>query len=213
MQLEEKQISDMQRHIDAASRSVNVLREGYRSPEKVNTLLDTTMQQIEISCLELRRLCESIRPRIPHLRQGTVCYHSKAIYGEVTLMETGWLHIRLNTLLPHYRALGGTQYVADSITRLLNHFQSNGGCIPEFGKAFVAIIEHCNFESCGAYDHDNKSYQAVINALKGRLYPDDNQFEMSLGLFNVVDEEACCHIYILPDEEAGDFLYSRSSWL
>ena len=80
-------------------------------------------------------------------------------------------------------------------------------------KAFAAIVEHRPDAGCGAFDHDNKGFKSVINALKGRLFPDDNQFELSLGMFTVRDEDACCHIYVLPFEEAGDFLYRMASEL
>lgn len=63
----------------------------------------------------------------------------------------------------------------------------------------------------GAFDNDNKGFRGVINALKGRLFPDDNQFELALGLFTVMDEESCCHIYVAPFDEAGDFHYLLSA--
>ena len=85
--------------------------------------------------------------------------------------------------------------------------------LPLWDKAFTAIVEHRLDAGCGAFDHDNKGFKAVVNALKGRLFPDDNQFELSLGLFTVQDEESCCHIYVLPFEEAGDFLYRMAAEL
>ncbi len=165
------------------------------------------MQKIEITCISMRRLCEEVRPALPNFRLGYANYHTKEISGEVTLMDTGWLDIRLNALLPHCKTIGGTEYITDTITRLLDRFHSAGGEIPTFDKAFVAIVEHSPMDTSGAYDHDNKGFKAVINALKGRLFSDDNQFEMSLGLFTVQDEDSCCHIYVTPFELAGDFLY------
>lgn len=111
------------------------------------------------------------------------------------------------------RRFGGTEYISDTISRLLNRFKDSGGDIPMFDKAFLAIAEHAPMEASGAFDHDNKGFKAVINALKGRLFPDDNQFEMSLGLFTAQDEDACCHIYGMPFESAGDFLYQMSDEL
>lgn len=128
-------------------------------------------------------------------------------------MDTGWMDIRLSALLPHCRVSGGTQYITDTITRLLDAFQAAGGELPLWDKAFTAIVEHRLDAGCGAFDHDNKGFKAVVNALKGRLFPDDNQFELSLGLFTVQDEESCCHIYVLPFEEAGDFLYRMAAEL
>lgn len=150
---------------------------------------------------------------LPPLRFGSAHYHTEKIYGEVTRMDTGWMDIRLNALLPHCRVSGGTQYITDTIIRLLDAFQAAGGELPLWDKAFTAIVEHRLDAGCGAFDHDNKGFKAVANALKGRLFPDDNQFELSLGLFTVQDEESCCHIYVLPFGEAGDFLYRMAAEL
>lgn len=213
MEISKKHITDLQRQIDACSAYIDALSQGYRSPEKVNTLLDAAMQKIETACIDMRRLCEEYRPKLPNFRFGHANYHIREISGEVTLMDTGWLDIRLNALLPHCKITGGTEYISDTISRLLNSFKDSGGDIPSFNKAFLAIVEHAPIEVSGAFDHDNKGFKAVVNALKGRLFPDDNQFEMSLGLFTVQDEDACCHIYAMPFESAGDFLYQMSDEL
>ena len=85
-------------------------------------------------------------------------------------MDTGWLDIRLNALLPHCRFSGGTQYISDTITRLLKRFRDTGGELPFFQKAFLAIVEHRPVAGCGAFDQDNKGFKAVINSLKGRVF-------------------------------------------
>lgn len=203
----------MQRQIDACSAYIDALAQGCRSPEKVNTLLDAAMQKLEVTCITMRQVCEKVRPKLPNVRLGHAAYHVRNVSGEVTLMDTGWLDIRLNALLPHCKTIGGTGYITDTITRLLEQFRMAGGLIPTFEKAFLAIVEHSPLDASGAYDHDNKGFKAVINALKGRLFPDDNQFEMSLGLFTVQNEESCCHIYAMPFESAGDFLYQMADEL
>ena len=213
MEIPAKTITDMQRQVDACSAYIDALAQGGRSPEKVNTLLDAAMQKIELCCIDLRRLCERVRPALPPRRFGSAPYQTEKIYGEVTRMDTGWMDIRLNALLPHCRVSGGTQYITDTIIRLLDAFQAAGGELPLWDKAFTAIVEHRLDAGCGAFDHDNKGFKAVANALKGRLFPDDNQFELSLGLFTVQDEESCCHIYVLPFGEAGDFLYRMAAEL
>lgn len=210
MDIQNKKITDIQRHIEACSTYVNSLEQGYRSPEKLNTLLDAAMQQIEMSCIEMRRLTEEIRPALPNRKSGYGNYHNKEIFGEITLLDNGWLDIRLEALLPHCKTVGCGQYVTDSITRLLNKFKADGGEMPTFEKAFIAIVEHCPMNGAATFDHDNKGFKSVINALKGRLFQDDDQFELSLGLFTVQDEDVCCHIYITPYDEAGDFLYQLS---
>ena len=213
MDISNKHITDMQREIDACSGYIDALAQGCRSPEKINTLLDAAMQKIEITCIRMRRLCEEVRPVLPNSRFVYANYHTKDISGEITLMDTGWLDIRLNALLPHCKTVGGTAYISDTISRLLSKFKNAGGEIPMFDKAFLAIVEHSPLNAAGTFDHDNKGFKSVVNALKGRLFPDDNQFEMSLGLFTVQDEDACCHIYVMPFEAAGDFLYQMADEL
>ena len=211
MEISEKAIQDMQRQVDACSSYIDALaRNSCRSPEKVNTMLDAAMQKIELCCIELRRICEISRPASNPALFAQSSYYAKEIYGEVTLMDTGWLDIRLNALLPHCRFSGGTQYISDTITRLLKRFRDTGGELPFFQKAFLAIVEHRPVAGCGAFDQDNKGFKAVINSLKGRVFADDDQFELSLGLFTIQDEESCCHIYVTPSDAAGDFLYQMA---
>ena len=202
-------IITMQHHLDAADKYLTELGNGYRSPEKQNTLLDAAMKQVELCCIDMRNLCEKIRPsiRVPHGR----CYNHKEIYGTVTQLDNGWLDIRLNALLPNCRMIGGTQYIFDTVTRLLDGYRDRGGILPCYEKAYMAIAEHCPMERAGTFDNDNKGFRGVINALKGRAFRDDNQFELALGMFTVIDEDICCHIYVLPFDEAGDFHYQMSS--
>ena len=98
----------MQRHLDAADKYLVELAKGYRSAEKINTLLDAAMHQIELCCIDMRNLCEKARPDISLSCNRS--YNYKDIYGEVTQLDNGWLDIRLNALLPHCRMVGGTQY-------------------------------------------------------------------------------------------------------
>lgn len=71
----------------------------------------TDMQQVELCCIDMRTLCEKTRPKIPSFRFGYANYHRKEIYGEVTVLDNGWLDIRMNALLPHCKLVGGTQYI------------------------------------------------------------------------------------------------------
>lgn len=198
-------IITMQRHLDAADKYLSELAKGYRSSEKLNTLLDAAMHQVELCCIDMRNLCEKARPSIPAFGRRT--YNHKEIYGNVTQLDNGWIDIRLNALLPHCKIVGGTQYVFDTLTRLLDIYHSEGGVIPCFERAYMAIVEHCPVDCSGTFDNDNKGFKGAVNALKGRLFRDDNQFELALGLFTVIDDDTCCHIYVTPYDEAVDFHY------
>ena len=200
-------VTDMQAYLKTADKYLESLKSGCRTKMKFNTLLDAAMSEVENCCITLRRLAENLRPQIEFDFKETKSYFHKEIYGNVEVTENGWLDIRLNALLPHCKTAGSTQYITDTITRLLNNFESEGGKIPQFEKAFLAIIEHANEDVSEVFDHDNKGFKSVINAVKGRAFSDDNQYEMSLGMFTVLDADVCCHIYILPYEDASEFLY------
>lgn len=129
----------------------------------------------------------------------------------ISVTPEGWVHIKLNSLLPHCRVVSGTQFVRDSLLRLINEISFDGVKLPFFRKAFLGIIEFCPRDVSDVFDHDNKGFKAVQNVLKGRLFPDDDCFELSLGLFTELRNESCCHIYVLPDDEAGIFTDMRLS--
>ena len=211
MELNDKAISGMRQHLDACSKYLVALEQGYRSPEKRNTLLDAAMQQVELCCIDMRLMCEKARSKRIYPLTERGIYNHKTIYGEVNILDNGWVDIRMNALLPHCKVVGGTQYVSDTVIRLLEEFQKPGGELPHYEKVYVAIVEHAPEDCSGAFDHDNKGFKGVINALKGRLFQDDNQFELALGLFTLINEDPHCRIYVTPYEEAGDFHYQLST--
>lgn len=197
-------VAEMQRRLASCQKYIDALGKGCLSDDKTNTLLDAAMQQIELCCIRMRHLCEHIRPPTEWQRSGRFIH--REIFGSVTVSENNWVDIRLDALLPHCTVIGGTQYVADSITRLLDHYSACARELPMFDKAYVAIAEHCSPVHNGAFDQDNKGFKGVINALKGRLFRDDDQFELALGLFTVEDWEECCHVYVIPFEDVADFM-------
>ena len=163
-----------------------------------------------MACIEMRRLYWQLKSKeetSAEIKPGK----AKEIYGEISVTPEGWVHIKLNALLPHCRVTGGTQYVTDSILRLLNSAEFDGIKLPFFSKAYLGIIEFCPRDCSDVFDHDNKGFKAVQNVLKGRLFPDDDRFEMSLGLFTEQRNESACHIFVLPDDEAGIFTDMRLS--
>ena len=126
------------------------------------------------------------------------------IAGKVRLLEYTWLHIQLNTLLPNSR-FQPPAYLSDTITRLLDNFQRKGGKIPFYKKAMLIIDEHCSIAGRTVFDQDNKSWKAVSNALKGRLFPDDDQFSMGISLVSTESEDIQCNIYVIDFADSGDF--------
>ena len=197
----------MKEHLRNVQNTFDHITANAVSFEKFNELLEVAAIQFELSTIEMRRLCEKSKIPIKSEALQTKTTHSEEIYGKVEITDEGWLHIKLNTLLPNCKLVQNSNYISDSIARLLNNF---GGELPFYDKAFIAIIERCDMENRTSFDHDNKGFRAILNALKGRLFSDDNQFELSLGLFAEYDSENACHVYVLPENEAVDFFYWRA---
>jgi hypothetical protein len=132
-----------------------------------------------------------------------------ATSGKASVNEYGWVHIELGALLPHCRYTTPV-YLTDTITRLLDAYESCGRPLPRFDAATLIIDEHCDIDSRIVYDQDNKGWKAIPNALKGRLIPDDDQFTLHVCLLSTRSEDAKCHIWLIPRRDAGDFFYLKS---
>jgi hypothetical protein len=202
--IEPEDFQKMQSRLDKAQKILDSLSTStYFS--KYNELLEAAATQIELITLDVRKLCEKNKAAVKTPKpQGKIC-HSKEIFGEIELTDEGWVHIWLDTLLPSGKQMESTVYITDSISRLLDGFVQAGGQLPLFESAFLAIVERCDYVNRCSFDQDNKGFKSVQNALKGRLFADDNQFELSLGLFTELSDECACHIYILPQNAASDF--------
>ena len=210
MQANFELLKEMKKRVMASSACVDSLISVPSDSERFRNLLELSLRQQETACIEMRRLYEQLRTAERDIHTRPPDGKFTEVYGEISVMCEGWLHIKLNSLLPHCKVVGGTQYVSDCLLRLLNK-ASDEIKLPFFNKAFLGIIECCPRDVSDVFDHDNKGFKAVQNALKGRLFPDDDRFEMSLGLFTELRNESCCHIYVLPDNETGIFTDMRLS--
>ena len=131
-------------------------------------------------------------------------YWDAGISGRVEVDENGWLHIVLNTLLPHCKYQTGS-YLKDTIVRLLSNYQLNVGELPTYQTAMLVIDEHCAIENRQIYDQDNKGWKGIPNALKGLVIADDDQFSLGVALISTWEKETACHIYVMSIEDAGTF--------
>ena len=154
--------------------------------------------------LELRTLCEKHSP-------GKGGYGKRppapfcAIDGRVEKLGYNWLHIQLNTLLPHCR-YQTPFWLTDTIRRLLDNFEAGGNTVPYFReRAMLVIDEHSEVSGRRVFDQDNKGWKAVCNALKGRAIPDDDQYTLAVSLLSTPSPENVCHITLLDFQDASDF--------
>lgn len=182
---------------------------GQMNPNKLQKTLEQTMEQFESATLELRRLCERHSP-------GTGSYARKGVLpamevtGRVEEFGYGWLHITLNTLLPHCRHQSPS-WLSDTVSRLLDGYEVCGKKLPFYRNAILVIDEHTNVDGRHIFDQDNKGWKAISNAIKGRLIPDDDQHTLALALLSSKSTgNECCHITLLPLSEAHDFFSAHS---
>ena len=196
--------------VDAARQVevLSVLADSDTAPEKLQRTLEQAAGQFERSTLQVRKLCEHHSPGLGGYGNQPVLPWMETT-GFVERFGYGWLHIQLNTLLPHCR-YQTSDWLSDTILRLLNEYESGGSKLPFFKQAMLVIDEHCRVKGRHIFDQDNKGYKAVSNAIKGRLVKDDDQFSLSLCLLAQRSPEKVCHIYVLPVQDAGDFFFMRS---
>lgn len=131
-----------------------------------------------------------------------------ALSGAIRTTEYGWLHIRLDMLLPHCR-YETPLFLTDTITRLLDGFARRAP-LPFFRRAFVAIEEWSDIDTRRVFDQDNKGWKAIPNALKGVVTEDDDQYSMELALLSRRSRENCCHIFVLDAQDADAFFAWRT---
>ena len=170
--------------------------------------LERMTAQYEAGAVALRNICETYLPRC-RLESAKPAAPYIDVSGKLEVNEYGWLHIELNALLPNCR-YKTPDYLADTITRLLDGYEGRWRRLPRHDKAMLIIDEHCDIDSRMVYDQDNKGWKAVPNALKNRVIKDDDQFSLSVALLSTKSETKACHIYLLPQDEAGDFFCLRN---
>ena len=165
--------------------------------ENAAAQLERLNAALEHAAVLSRNTLEQARPCVDFLQGGKPPAPCVDIGGTVRLLDGRWLHIRLDTLLPHCR-YQVPAYLSDTITRLLDGFGQGGGKLPYYEKATLVIDEHCSRKTRTVFDQDNKGWKAVPNALKGRLFPDDDQFSLGIALLSTESEKAGCNIYVMP---------------
>lgn len=184
-----------------------MLMSNSRSANVIGRQMDEYLCELENLCVKSRTVLEKYRPFSELKNINEVNDNVENICGNIEVTDSGWLHITLNTLLPNckYRI---SNYIGDTIGRLI---QNCGYELPYFEKAFMAIVEYCNYENHNALDNDNKGWKMIPNALKGSVIEDDSQFVLSVGLFAEISENIRCEIYVMPPEEGSLFMEMLSS--
>lgn len=114
-----------------------------------------------------------------------------------------------DTLLPHCR-YDAPIWLSDTVARALDRYEAAHARLPMLEHALLIIDEHCEIDARRVYDQDNKGWKAIANAIKGRLIPDDDQYSLGVCLLSRRLPQNVCHIYLIPEQDAGDFLTLRA---
>lgn len=174
-----------------------------------STQLDCVLEQTERAVIKLRMLTEAIRPRAFESTRKPEVSKVPGFVGEIEVNEFGWVHIRLNTLLPNCK-YKTPLWLQNTLSTLLMGYQKNGRKLPRFDRAMLIIEEHCDIQNRQIYDQDNKGWKAIPNAIKGLLVADDDQFMLEVALLSHKSETVGCHIWVLPTEDAGEYFSVRT---
>lgn len=208
METFKKTLSDLQGDTVKVMQCLSrLLMSNSQSANVIGRQMDEYLCELENLCVRSRTVIEKYRPFSAMKSVNEVNDNIGNICGNVEVTENGWLHITLNTLLPNckYRI---SSYISDTISRLIS---SCGYELPYFEKAFMAIVEYCNYENHNALDNDNKGWKMIPNALKGSVIDDDSQFVLSVGLFAKMSENIRCEIYVMLPEDGSLFMEMLSS--
>ncbi|MCI8521129.1 MAG: hypothetical protein HFE51_10155 [Clostridia bacterium] len=192
------------RSIQAVSR---VSMSESKSEQVIDKRLGDILDNVESACVTARCVIDRYRIMQPFNEGFKKEKIISKVAGEIEVTAEGWLHIKLNTLLPNCR-FKTNSYVQDTLTRLLEECDKP---LPMFEHAFLAIVEHCDYENREVYDQDNKSWKMIPNAIKGRMVKDDEQFRLDIGLFSKMSDTIACHIYVIPSTQLSDFMYYLSN--
>ena len=176
--------------------------------QRLSRKLEEVAGFMERGAVELRCLCETHQPRLEHTG-GRHSGQDLQPAGDIESNGYGWLHITINALLPNCRYQSPI-WLKDTLARLLDQYEQRTGTLPKFDQALIVIDEHCDIDNRQVFDQDNKSWKAIPNALKGRVIPDDDQFTAGVCLISTRSKECSCHIYLMPQRDAGDFFFLRS---
>ena len=183
---------------------------GKMSREKLQLTLEETAYFFESATLYLRALCETQMPGAGGYgrRDGLEFQHPS---GHIEIAGAGWVHMQIDTLLPHCRYMPAT-WLTDTVRQLLTAYMQRTNFRLHFKQMLLVIDEHSDVDGRHVFDQDNKGWKAVSNAIKGRLIPDDDQHTLAVALLSTaVQSQECCQITVLPLSDAHDFFSAHSS--
>ena len=181
---------------------------GKMSREKLQLTLEETAYFFESATLYLRTLCETQMPGAGgYGRRDGLEFQLPS--GHIEIAGVGWVHMQIDTLLPHCRYMPAT-WLTDTVRQLLTAYMQRTNFRLHFKQMLLVIDEHSDVDGRHVFDQDNKGWKAVSNALKGRVIEDDDQYTLNVALVSKMSKETACHITLLEQRDAADFFSLRS---
>lgn len=115
-------------------------------PDTFQKMLEALCGSFEDTALQLRRLCEQQSPGTGGYKRGRALRPLEVV-GSVERIGIDWLHIRINTLLPHCRFQPPT-WLTETLVELLDAYEACGGQLPHFNMIILKrMTSRCSEES------------------------------------------------------------------
>ena len=172
---------------------------GKMSREKLQLTLDF----FEAATLYLRQICEAQMPGAGgYGRCDGLEFQLPS--GHIEIAGAGWVHMQIDTLLPHCRYMPAT-WLTDTVRQLLTAYMQRTNFRLHFKQMLLVIDEHSDVDGRHVFDQDNKGWKAVSNALKGLVIDDDDQYHLSVHMMSSRSAENVCHISLVLPESAEEF--------
>ena len=83
--------------------------------------------------------------------------------GHIEIAGAGWVHMQIDTLLPHCRYMPAT-WLTDTVRQLLIAYMQHTNFRLQFKQMLLVIVEHSDVDGRHVFDQDNKGWKAVSNA-------------------------------------------------
>ncbi len=179
------------------------------NPKQEAKELEKLSADFEQCTLIIREACE-LHTKFNHRKALAIHAPDMEIAGALELHSDRWMHIKLETLLPHCK-YESPAYLKDTLKRLMDVFEKKGSKLPSFEQAVLVIDEHSQVDGRHVYDQDNKGWKAIPNALKGRVIDDDDQYHLGVVMLSKPSPENVTHITILHPQDLPDFFALRES--
>ena len=162
-----KEMKKIQSVVSRALQKANTLTAladgGKMSREKLQLTLEETAYFFESATLYLRALCETQMPGAGgYGRRDGLEFQLPS--GHIEIAGAGWVHMQLDTLLPHCRYMPAT-WLTDTVRQLLTAYTQHTNFRLHFKQMLLVIDEHSDVDGRHVFDQDNKGWKAVSLSL------------------------------------------------